>query len=55
MIGENQKLLNDFYAAVFDWKIDPVKEEYSLVNAGSGIAGGNWGDAASSASYHVFC
>jgi predicted enzyme related to lactoylglutathione lyase len=40
IIGESQKLLNDFYGAVFDWKIDPVMEEYSLVNTGSGIAGG---------------
>src|SRR5580698_6496871 len=40
IIGENQKLLNDFYGAVFDWKIDPAMEEYSLVNTGSGIAGG---------------
>ena len=40
IIGENQKLLNDFYGAVFDWKIDPIMDEYSLVNTGSGIAGG---------------
>jgi hypothetical protein len=40
IIGENQKLLNDLYGAVFDWKIDPIMDEYSLVNTGSGIAGG---------------
>ena len=38
--GEKQRLLNDFYGAIFDWKIDPIMEEYSLVNTGSGIPGG---------------
>ena len=40
IIGENQKLLNDFYGGVFDWKIDPIMEEYSLVDPGAGIGGG---------------
>jgi uncharacterized protein len=51
IIGENQKLLNDFYGAVLDWKIDPIMDEYSLVNTGSGIAGGI--DAIGEARRHV--
>jgi predicted enzyme related to lactoylglutathione lyase len=40
MIGEKMQLLNGFYGSVFDWKIDPIMEESSLVTIGSGIAGG---------------
>ena len=40
ILGENQKLLEDFYKAVFDWKIEPAMEGYSLVQPGSGIGGG---------------
>ena len=40
VIGENQQLLNEFYSGIFDWKIDPIMSEYSLVTTGSGIAGG---------------
>lgn len=40
IVGENMQLLNSFYGSVFDWKIDPITEEYSLVTTGSGIGGG---------------
>jgi predicted enzyme related to lactoylglutathione lyase len=40
IIGENMQLLAGFYGSVFDWKIDPIMEEYSLVTTGQGIAGG---------------
>jgi hypothetical protein len=40
IIGENMQLLSSYYGSVFDWKIDPVMDEYSLVTTGSGIAGG---------------
>lgn len=55
IIGENQKLLNDFYGAVFDWKIDPIMDEYSLVNTGSGIPGGigSMGEARRHVTFYV--
>jgi predicted enzyme related to lactoylglutathione lyase len=37
------QLLNSFYGSVFDWKIDPIMEEYSLVTTGSGIVGASAG------------
>jgi predicted enzyme related to lactoylglutathione lyase len=40
IIGENLKVLEAFYKGVFDWQLNPVMEEYSMVNTGSGIAGG---------------
>jgi predicted enzyme related to lactoylglutathione lyase len=40
IIGENQQLLNNFYSGVFDWRIDPIMDEYSLVKTGSGSGGG---------------
>jgi len=40
IIGKDKKALSDFYSSVFEWKIDPVMDEYSLVNTGSGIGGG---------------
>lgn len=40
IIGENMQLLAGYYGSVFDWKIDPIMEEYSLVNTGQGIGGG---------------
>ena len=40
IIGENQKLLEEFYKAVFEWEIEPAMEGNSLVKTGSGIGGG---------------
>jgi len=40
IIGKDQKLLESFYGSVFDWRITPAMEGYSLVNTGSGIGGG---------------
>ena len=40
IVGADQQLLESFYGAVFDWKITPAMEGYSLVNTGSGIGGG---------------
>jgi predicted enzyme related to lactoylglutathione lyase len=55
IIGENLQLLTDFYKSVFDWKIDPVMEEYSMVNTGSGIAGGigGMGDARRHVTFYI--
>jgi predicted enzyme related to lactoylglutathione lyase len=39
IIGKDKKALEGFYGSVFDWKIDPLMEEYSLVTTG-GIGGG---------------
>jgi predicted enzyme related to lactoylglutathione lyase len=40
IIGKDQKLLEGFYKDVFDWKITPVMEGYSLADPGSGVKGG---------------
>jgi len=40
ILGNDQKLLEEFYKSVFNWEIDPVMEGYSLVKTGSGIGGG---------------
>ncbi|MGD0546523.1 MAG: hypothetical protein ABR991_01690 [Terracidiphilus sp.] len=40
ILGKDKKLLEEFYKAVFHWEMDPVMEEYSIVNPGSGIGGG---------------
>jgi uncharacterized protein len=40
ILGRDKKLLEEFYQGVFNWQIDPVMEEYSLVKPGSGIGGG---------------
>ena len=44
IIGKDQKLLESFYKAVFDWQITPLMDGYSLVDTrsrpGSGIGGG---------------
>lgn len=40
IVGENQQVLNDFYGAVFDWKIDQVMDGYATVHTGAGIGGG---------------
>jgi predicted enzyme related to lactoylglutathione lyase len=39
VIGKDKKALEAFYGSIFDWKIDPLMEEYSLVTTG-GIGGG---------------
>ena len=40
ILGRDQKLLEAFYKDIFDWKITPAMEGYSLVQPGSGIGGG---------------
>jgi predicted enzyme related to lactoylglutathione lyase len=40
IIGKDQQLLEAFYKGIFDWKITPMMEGYSLVDTGSGIGGG---------------
>jgi hypothetical protein len=40
ILGKDQKLLEEFYKAVFDWEIDRIAEGYSLAKPGSGINGG---------------
>ena len=37
IIGENMRELFDFYRSVFDWWIDEMMDEYSLVSSGSGL------------------
>jgi predicted enzyme related to lactoylglutathione lyase len=40
IVGKDQELLEAFYKSIFDWKITPMMEGYSLVDPGSGIKGG---------------
>jgi predicted enzyme related to lactoylglutathione lyase len=40
IIGEDQRLLNEFYGRVFDWRIEQAMDDYATVNTRSGIAGG---------------
>jgi hypothetical protein len=40
ILGKDRKLLEEFYSAVFDWRIEPAEDWYSLVKPGAGINGG---------------
>jgi uncharacterized protein len=40
LIGKNKAALEAFYTAIFDWKLQPVMNEYSLAFPGSGPIGG---------------
>ena len=40
ILGRDQALLESFYKSVFDWKITPAMEGYSLVDTGSSPGGG---------------
>jgi predicted enzyme related to lactoylglutathione lyase len=40
ILGRDQKLLEKFYKAIFNWQIDPLEEGYSIAQPGSGINGG---------------
>jgi predicted enzyme related to lactoylglutathione lyase len=40
ILGKDQALLESFYKSVFDWKIAPAMEGYSLVETGSSPGGG---------------
>lgn len=40
ILGRDQKLLESFYTSVFNWKITPVEDGYSLAKPASGISGG---------------
>jgi predicted enzyme related to lactoylglutathione lyase len=37
---QDMKRLHDFYAAVFDWKFQPMGDEYTVIDAGDGTGGG---------------
>jgi predicted enzyme related to lactoylglutathione lyase len=44
IIGKDKRALESFYGSIFDWKIDPMMEEYSLVSTGgTGHIGGGIG------------
>jgi hypothetical protein len=40
VLGKDKPTLESFYTAVFDWQLNPVMDEYSIVSTGSGINGG---------------
>ena len=40
IIGKDKAALEAFYGAIFDWKFQPVMDEYTMVFPGSGPAGG---------------
>ena len=40
VLGKDKAALEDFYTAAFDWQLNPVMENYSMVSPGAGINGG---------------
>jgi len=40
ILGKDKALLEFFYQSVFDWRIVPAMEDYSLVDTGSSPGGG---------------
>jgi hypothetical protein len=40
VLGKDKAVLEDFCRALFDWQLNPVMDNYSLVSPGSGINGG---------------
>lgn len=40
VLGKEKAVLEKFYGSVFDWQIQPVMDEYSMVFPGSGPMGG---------------
>ena len=40
VLGKDKAVLEDFYRAAFDWQLNPVIDEYSMVSPGAGINGG---------------
>ena len=40
VLGKDKAGLEDFYSAAFDWQLNPVMDNYSMVSPGAGINGG---------------
>ena len=40
VLGKDKAVLEDFYRALFDWQLNPVMDNYSMVSTGAGIGGG---------------
>ena len=40
VVGKDKSLLEDFYRTAFEWQLNPVMENYSLVSPGNGVNGG---------------
>jgi uncharacterized protein len=40
ILGKDKAVLEDFYRALFDWQLNPVMDNYSMVSPGAGIGGG---------------
>ena len=40
VMGKDKAALESFYKGAFDWQIQPVMDEYSMVNPGTGPVGG---------------
>jgi hypothetical protein len=38
--GKDKAVLEDFFSAVFDWRLTPANEQYTHVSPGGGINGG---------------
>jgi len=51
--GKSKEVLESFYTALFDWKIQEAMPGYSLVQPGAGIGGG-LGTMGGGASYVTF-
>ncbi|HEY1986086.1 MAG TPA: VOC family protein [Terracidiphilus sp.] len=40
VLGKDKAVLEDFYRALFDWQLNPVMDNYSMVATGGGVNGG---------------
>lgn len=40
VLGKDKAILEDFYRALFDWQLNPVMDNYTMVSPGEGLNGG---------------
>ncbi len=40
VVGKDKDVLEDFYRTAFEWQLNPVMDNYSLVSPGNGVNGG---------------
>src|SRR4051794_4599502 len=40
VLGKDKAVLEDFYRTAFEWQLNPVMDNYSMVSPGGGINGG---------------
>ena len=40
VLGKDKPMLEDFYRTAFEWQLNPVRDNYSMVSTDSGVNGG---------------